>query len=233
MPGVIRGRTRKIVQLVGEIDRQRGGPPPQSFLKVRLYGTDLGTPLDVGPRELSFLFGDAWTAEGKRGDKDLAPAVYKDNDSEALKLPYNSNHPFNADPVGLAPPDVTAENLDETFELDFRMGSEPEADGGPGYGTLEIPGVSLLTAKVPTGAINTPSGAYVFATGKSFHPGGNPGGDGIQCSWVARWAIPRITLKTEPPYLFSAGRFANYLVPVVGASMTERELRGILQKKSQ
>jgi hypothetical protein len=209
MPDVVRGRTRKIVQLVGAIDRQRSGPPPQSFLKIRRYGTDLGTPLDVGPRELFFLFGDAWTAEGDRHDTDLAPNVYKDDDSEALKTPYNPDHPFNADPVGFAPPDVTAENLDATFELDFRMSSQPEDDGGPGYGTLEIPGVSLLTAKVPTGAINTPSGAYVFATGKSFQPGGNPGGDGIQCSWVARWAIPRSTLETEPPYLFFDGTFCE------------------------
>jgi len=75
MPHVVRGRTRKIVQLVGAIDRQRGGPPPQSFLKIRPYGTDLGTPLDVGPRELFFLFGDAWTAEGDRHDTDPSAAL--------------------------------------------------------------------------------------------------------------------------------------------------------------
>jgi uncharacterized protein DUF4185 len=213
MPDVVRDKTRKVVQLVGEIDRQPGGHAPQTFTKWRLYGTDLGTPLDFGRgHELWFLFGDAWTAE-KRADGSLVPKISDGKrpleDKDALMPPYNSFHPFNADPVGVARSNITAESLSGMFELIFRHA--PDGD----YATLEMPGVSLLTNKVPTGAINTPSGVYVFATGKRFRSGDEPGGVGAQCSWVARWS-DLTTLKTEPPYHFSTGRFANYLVPVVG-----------------
>src|SRR5262249_12485141 len=213
MPNVVRGKTRKVVQLVGDIDRQRGRNPPQTFAKYRLYGTDLGTPLDFGPsHDLWFLFGDAWTAV-RQEDGSLKPKIDLD-DNSALTFPYNKHHPFNADPVGVAPPNVTAQNLDRTFELEFVVAPKPDQDQG--YATLEIPGVTLLTSKVPTGAINTPGGVYVFATGKSFVEGGDPAGiGGTNVSWVARWS-DLTTLKTEPPYLFSWGPFANYLVPAVG-----------------
>jgi Domain of unknown function (DUF4185) len=227
MPDVVRGKTGKLVQLVGESDCQTGRPPPQTFTKYGLYGTDLGTPLDFGPGgPLWFLFGDAWTAT-REGDRPK-PALLNAQDAESSKAfssPYNRFHPFNADPVGVAPSHVTAENLDTKFELMFFIAPKPHQDQG--YATLEIPGVNLLTDQVPTGAINTPSGVYVFATGKPFPPRDDVIGDAsaaaraavgvenVQCSWVARWS-DLTTLKTEPPYQFSAGRFANYLVPVVG-----------------
>jgi Domain of unknown function (DUF4185) len=213
---VVRGKTRKIVQLVGEIDRERGRHPPQTFSKYRLYGTDLGTPLDFGPaHDLWFLFGDAWTATVRLAPPLpplVEPALYSDKD--ALKEPYNRYHPFNADPVAVARSTVTAHNLDETFELEFFVAPEP--DQSQGYATLEIPGVTLLTNKVPTGAINTSSGVYLFATGKAFLEGADPAGiGGTNVSWVARWS-DLTKLRTDPPYLFSWGPFANYLVPVVG-----------------
>jgi Domain of unknown function (DUF4185) len=217
MPDLVCGKTRKVVQLVGEIDRQRHGHPPQTFTKYGLYGTDLGTPLDFGPgRELWFLFGDAWSATVKPVSDHLKipflePALYRD--SEALRHPYNRDHPFNADPVGRAQADVTAKNLDGTFQLNFFAATRPGQSQE--YATLEIPGVNLLTNQVPTGAISTPTGVYVFATGKPFHEGDDPARDVPQWSWVARWS-DLTSLKTEPPYLFSDGRFANYLVPVVG-----------------
>jgi hypothetical protein len=251
MRDVVRGKTQKVVQLVGEADYHSGGNPPQTFTKYGLYGSDLGTPLDFGPsgsfrttredqlrraphRGLWFLFGDAWTAV-RRDDGLLEPKIADNglplDDNSALTPPYNKYHPFNADPVGIAPPNVTAENLDNTFELTFFVAPDPDRDQG--YATLEVPGVNLLTNKVPTGAICTPSGdVYVFVTGKPFQIGGDPaliadaivaardavvsvGGDGDQYSWVARWS-DLTTLKTEPPYLFSTGHFANYLVPVIG-----------------
>ena len=217
MPDLVRGKTRKIVQLVGEIDRQRREHPPQTFTQCRLYGTDLGTPLDFGPgRELWFLFGDAWSATVKPVSDHLKvpllePALY--DDSEALRHPYNRDHPFNADPVGRAEASVTAKNLDGAFQLNFFAATKPGQSQE--YATLEIPGVNLLTEQVPTGAINTPSGVYVFATGKPFHEGDDPKKKVPQCSWVALWS-DLTSLRTEPPYLFSEGRFANYLVPVVG-----------------
>lgn len=213
MREVIRTQTRKVVQLVGEIDRERDRHPPQTFTKYRLYGADLGTPLDFGPNHpLWFLFGDAWTA-----NEGGAPALL--DESVAFDDPYNVWHPFNADPIGFAAPTVTAENLDSAFELDFFALPWPLK----GYLTLEIPGVNLLTDKVPTGAINTPSGAYVFATGKPFPPLSK---NDPQSSWVARWSDLTVP-KTEQPYLFSSGRFANYLVPVIGGSGEETGTPGL------
>ncbi|HJZ82273.1 MAG TPA: DUF4185 domain-containing protein [Pyrinomonadaceae bacterium] len=208
MANLKRGKTRKIVQLVGEEDREdTERPVPRTFSRYGLYGTDLGTPLDFGPGgPLWFLFGDAWTAE-KLKDGKLDPKVY--DDKSALKPPYNHFRPFNADPVGVAPSNATAQNLDDKFELSFFQA----ADGR--YATLEMPGVSLLTEKVPTGAIKTPGGVYVFATGKPFRDGGDPSGDDPARSWVARWSNME-TLKTDPPYEFSQANFGNYLFPVVG-----------------
>jgi hypothetical protein len=163
--------------------------------------------LDFGPSGcLWLLFGDAWSAV-QDDDGSIEPKVFKDD--TALTPPYNVHRPFNADPVAIAPPNVTAETLDETFELSFFRAR----DGG--YATLEIPGVSLLTDKVPTGAINTPGGVYIFATGKPFHVGGHASGDDPQRSWVTRWR-DLTSLKTDPPCEFSQGPFANYLCPVVG-----------------
>jgi hypothetical protein len=172
--------------------------------------------LDFGPGgDLWFLFGDAWTGVGSDGQP--VPALKKPDgtplsDDTALFPPYNPYRPFNADPVGVACPYATAENIDERFELYFRQAPDRS------YATLEIPGVSLLTNKVPTGAISTPSGVYVFATGTPFTPGGNPAGDGPQRSFVARWS-DLTTMKTDPPYEFSQGHFANYLVPVIGGAV--------------
>jgi hypothetical protein len=217
MPDLVRGKTRKVVQLAGEIDRQRHGHPPQTFTKYGLYGTDLGTPLDFGQgRELWFLFGDAWSATVKPVSDHLKipflePALYRD--SETLRHPYNRDHPFNADPVARAPAGVTAKNLDGTFQLNFFAATRPGQSQE--YATLEIPGVNLLTNQVPTGAISTPTGVYVFATGKPFHEGDDPEKEVPQRSWVARWS-DLTSLRIEPAYLFSEGRFANYLVPVVG-----------------
>jgi hypothetical protein len=218
LPRLIRGRTRKVVQLVGEEDREPGRHSPKTFSKCCLYGTDLGTPLDFGPGgDLWLLFGDAWTAT-KQGNQ-LVPVIHTDEDDRlALKPPYNRFRPFNADPVGVAPPTVTAETLSQTFELDFRRAPvDPDDQDCPGgYATLEVPGVSLLTEAVPTGAIRTPSGeVYVWVTGKAFHLGGSPRGDGPQGSWVARWSDLK-GMRTEPPYLLSQNLFSNFCVPVVG-----------------
>ena len=154
---LVRGRTAKIVQLIGEKDREhpeRLGSPG-TFTKydcqLRLYGADVGAPLDFGPDEcLWLLFGDSWTASPDNPDQ---PAIvgYEDH---PFCYPYADGRPFNADCIGVVGPDVTAEGINEDLKLDFL--SIPEPNGG--YATLQIPGVNLLTNRVPTGAIRIPRG---------------------------------------------------------------------------
>jgi hypothetical protein len=213
--GLARGATRKIVQLVGEDDRQFPDRAPKTFSQCLLYGTDVGAPLDFGPgEELRILFGDAWT--GTRDPRGLVspvilkhPICDKSPDEIALAPPYHSLHPFNADPVGIVDASVTADSVGSNLKLKFM------AVGADGYATLEVPGVSLLTNAVPTGAINTPNGVFVFVTGRPFVTGGSASGEEPQRSWVARWTNLHGT-KLDPPVEFSRDRFANFLWPVIG-----------------
>jgi len=198
------------VQLVGEKDRDFGGSPPSTVEKYRLYGTDLGSPLDRGRGEdLYFLFGDAWTDDGHGNPAIFEPDPHNpDPDANARRPPYDRGPPYNADPIGKAPREATAESIRRNprdYELDFfRVGDR--------YATLEVPGVNLLTNKVPTGGVSTPGGDYVFVTGPPFPPRPQ---DNAARSWVARWS-DRSQTKLEPPYEFSTGHFANFLAPVAG-----------------
>src|SRR5262245_30331877 len=120
---LIRGATRKIVQLVGQGDRQfPERSVPRTFTDCQLYGTDVGAPLDFGPgRELRILFGDAWTGTFVSGK--LTPAVLDKcgtvGDDIALDYPYNTHRPYNADPVGKIDGSVTAESVGPDLALSF------------------------------------------------------------------------------------------------------------------
>jgi hypothetical protein len=69
--GPVRGATRKVYQLTGETDRERGVPClNETESRFGIFGTDLGSSFEHGGR-LWFLFGDTVSSVGY--DEDLRP----------------------------------------------------------------------------------------------------------------------------------------------------------------
>lgn len=201
--GLVRGETRKLFQLVGEMDREHPSrPSPRTFSKCLLYGTDVGAILDFGPGSpIRILFGDSWSSTGPLDE----PALRNEGE-DFFSAPYNAHRPFNGDAIGIITSTVTADNVHNGVELDFYLADDK------GYATLEVPRVDLLTNRVPTGALGTSNGrALVFVTGPPF-PVGNP--PQAPRSWIAPWTD--ITKpKTDEAFEFSTGPFANFLCPVI------------------
>jgi uncharacterized protein DUF4185 len=94
--------TRKIVQLIGEYDRQGWngqGTPPFAFNRTEssfcIRGTDLGASFEHN-NAILFLFGDTWRVGQTPQEKDLdAVAFSTDTDaSNGLTLTFNPQPPF-------------------------------------------------------------------------------------------------------------------------------------------
>jgi hypothetical protein len=207
----LRGETRKLFQLVGELDREHpANLQPGTFSRYRLAGTDVGALVDFGPdRDMLILFGDSWTGTWTDGHTDVAPSLpdLGPPPHDFFAAPYRSSRPFNADAIAIVSRDVNSSNVDSGFRLDFF------ADGD-GYTTLEVPRVNMLSASVPTGALGLRDGrALLFVTGVPFTTG-PPVDPPVQRSWIALWDKSGPT--TDEAWEFSASKFANFLCPVIG-----------------